>query len=286
MDRSETEKKIMELQQSPLYAQYIKSLGWTVATVDGINIFIRPIPFMGGLAKIQRPQHLPETKKLIPLLKNFHIRTLAVEATETTNQQKFSRWCQELRPFVHIGTSPFLPTKTIIVDVIPSETEIFQNFTEAKRRAVRRAEKNGVTVITSNDIEQLIQIKNKSAGFLGFITTHGARELWNVSGPTHATTLLAYSQKNHLIGGIFLLFWNKTAYYWIAGATKEGKKIFAPTLLVWEALKLAKQKGARQLDFLGVWDERMPKQNTSWQGFTKFKEGFGGKIIYYPLSSQ
>jgi len=60
--------------------------------------------------------------------------------------------------------------------------------------------------------------------------------------------------------------------------------LFAPTLLVWEALKLAKNRGAKQFDFVGVWDERIPNKFHEWKGFTKFKEGFGGAAQYYPLT--
>ena len=68
------------------------------------------------------------------------------------------------------------------------------------------------------------------------------------------------------------------------GATKEGKKLFAPPLLVWEALKVSKQRKMKRFDFVGVWDERLPRGNDSWKGFTKFKEGFGGNQVHYPIA--
>jgi len=52
---------------------------------------------------------------------------------------------------------------------------------------------------------------------------------------------------------------------------------------VWEALKLSRKKGCTQFDFVGVFDERIQNQFQSWKGFTKFKKGFGGKEIYYPI---
>jgi lipid II:glycine glycyltransferase (peptidoglycan interpeptide bridge formation enzyme) len=39
----------------------------------------------------------------------------------------------------------------------------------------------------------------------------------------------------------------------------------------------------KQFDFVGVWDERKADQHHDWLGFTKFKEGFGGRTFYYPL---
>jgi len=117
---------------------------------------------------------------------------------------------------------------------------------------------------------------------LGFITTYGVDKFWAVMYPKYSTIVLAYHE-NKVVGGILVMYWNTIAYYWIAGATHEGKKLFAPTLLVWEALKLAKKHGSMQFDFLGVWDERMPTEHHDWQGFTRFKEGFGGTTLYYPI---
>jgi len=298
----------MELQQSPLYIQYIKTLGWQVLTIDHTNIFIRNIPFSGVVAKIQRPSTLPSIDKLVLLFKEHHVRTIIAEASKKQNPQKFSLWCQALKKHFKISSTPYIPTKTILIDLTPSETEIFNRFTEAKRRAVRRAQKNNLIIKESNSIDDLIKIKNTSAGFLGFLTTFGIKKLWPIFGPKNGAILLAYrspvivseawrsllSKKiasplarndTDIVGGVLLLFWENIAYYWIAGATREGKKLFAPTLLVWEALKLSKIRGAQTFDFVGVWDERLPKQYDAWKGFTKFKEGFGGKTIYYPIAT-
>ncbi len=300
----------MELQQSTLYAEYIKELNWKVVTLDAVNIFIKHIPFYGGLAKIQRPSKLPTINRIVKLLKDHRVKTLAVEPVHTQNQTKYSRWLMKLRKYVKINRDPFIPSKTIIVDLKNTEEEIFRRFSEAKRRAVRRAVKHKVFVKESKDIKDLIQIKNKSSGLFGFITTYGIDKMWNFFAPKHAAILLARSGRviasdrmersnlyrllrrytprndNTIIGGVLLIFWQKTAYYWVAGATKKGKKLFAPTLLVWEALKIAQKRGCTTFDFVGVYDERLPAYSKNWKGFTKFKEGFGGKVIYYPLSIQ
>lgn len=269
----------MNLQQSELYRTYIEKLNWKIILCDGTYIFIKRIPLMRGLAKLQRTTKLPEPDKLLQLLKQHKIKALAVEPETTVSQKAFDAWIAHIRPHVRINTSAYLPTKTLIVDLKPKEEDIFRQFTEAKRRAVRRAIKYGIKVKESTDIQRFIRVKNKSAGFLGFITTYGAKELWDTFSPDHASLLLAGT-----LGGIFLLFHNKTAYYWLAGATGEGKKKFAPTLIAWEAIKLAKKRECTAFDFVGVWDERTPKQHTDWLGFTKFKEGFGGAPRYYPVS--
>lgn len=271
-----------EIQQSPLYGAYMTRLKWTVLTIDGVQIFLRKFPITGGMMKIHRPEKLPSPEKLIPEIKKYRIGTLVIEPIALQNQKDLNQWRQKVSSSVKLyrGAS-FLPTKTIYIDLTTKEEDIFRYFSEAKRRAVRRANKCGVTVSESNDIQDFIRIKNKSAGLFGFITTTGVKELWNIFGKKNATILFA-KHKDTVVGGVLLLFENRTAYYWIAGATKQGKKLFAPTLLVWEALKISKKRGCKTFDFVGVWDERTPKQNRDWFGFTKFKSGFGGKTLYYP----
>lgn len=273
----------MEIQQSTYYASYIRSLGWIVHKLDGSYIFIKPFPFIGGLAKIQRVNRLPSIHSLLPILRTYHIRTLAIEPDSSVSQKVFTNWCHRASRHIRLNKDSFIPTKTIRVKLMLPEHDLFSRLSEAKRRAVRRAQKNGVTVIASDDIDTLIRLKNRSAGFLGFITTAGVRNLWNILPQKNRKVLLALDRDKNPIAGILLLFWSRVAYYWIAGALPQGKKMFAPTLLVWEALKQSKLHNCTSLDFIGVWDDRHPDKNHEWKGFTKFKEGFGGEILYYPI---
>ena len=92
--------------------------------------------------------------------------------------------------------------------------------------------------------------------------------------PKNATTLIAYSSEKSSdpIAGVLLVFYNNTSYYWIAGAKREGKKLFAPTLLVYEALKISKKRNMKTFDFVGVFDDRMPNENRAWKGLLNSKK--------------
>src|SRR3989339_1398319 len=175
----------MELQQSPLYQAYIKALHWNVVDVDGSVIFYRNIPLIGTLAKLQRPEHLPYVPKLIMKLKELHVTQLSVEPKEDVVQEDFDRYLIALSKFFRIITSPFIPTKTIVIDISGSTKELFSKFTSAKRRAVRKAEKNNITIVESHEINDLIAIKSKGAGMFGAITTHGIDRLWKLFYPKH-----------------------------------------------------------------------------------------------------
>jgi hypothetical protein len=274
----------MEIQQSKPYAQFIRALGWQVVIHDRQQYFVKKLPFMGGLMKIQRVTRLPDIRTLIPIVREYHISRIAIEPDRRISDASLRAWCKKANAFVHvIRGDHFLPTKTIQVDVMADTETIFHHFSEAKRRAVRRAEKLGITVEVNQNIGQFIKLKNASAGFLGFITTSGQDKLWKQFAPDNADILMAYTKDKKPVAGILLLYWQGVAYYWIAGAIPQGKKLFAPTLLVWHALQQAKMHNSKTLDFVGVWDEREPTKNLEWKGFTKFKEGFGGHELYYPI---
>jgi len=275
----------MEIQQTPAYAAYIQQLGWHVATVDHVTIFYKRIPLVGVLVKIQRPTHLPYLPLLIPFLNSIHATRIAIEPDASLSQELCDVWTRSFLKFYPINLTPFLPTKTICVDLTPSIEDIFHRYESAKQRAVRRAEKHTIAITISHDVTDIIAIKSRSAGMFGSITTHGVTELCRSLGQSHFDILLAMHGST-VVGGVLSLYIDTQAYYWIAGATHKGKQLFAPTLLVHHALLRAKAHGCTSYDFIGVYDERLPKQNTAWRGFTKFKEGFGGKELYYPLMAR
>jgi hypothetical protein len=85
------------------------------------------------------------------------------------------------------------------------------------------------------------------------------------------------NDKTNLAAACLILTSPNMAFYWHNCSNKEGKKLFAPTLCLWTAIKESKKRGLKIFDFEGVWDERYPKLNRGWQGFTRFKLGFIGK---------
>lgn len=290
-ENSDHSYHIMDIRQSPHYAAYMRSLGWKVEKIDKWNAFIKPFPLIGSFIKIQRignPVPWEEIKQLSIKHRAFRI---IIEPYEPI--------LQTLKPSnLQTVSAPFSPTRTIHIDLTPNEEIIFRRFKESTRRAVRRAEKLGITVKESNDIELFARMKTKNLFPVAFFMRNDIKKLWLSFQPNNATILFAYNQIpngnkrtanseqriTNPLAGILLLFYGKTAYYWHAFSTLEGNKLRAPSLLVWEALKVSKKRGCKIFDFEGIYDERFPKQFKNWKGFTRFKKGFGGKKVIYPSS--
>ena len=88
--------------------------------------------------------------------------------------------------------------------------------------------------------------------------------------------LIAYHQNIPL--ATFQLFYFKDTLYYVYGGTSElHRNLMTSNLLMWETIRLGKKLGAKKFD---MWGSLPPdyKQNHPWAGFTKFKQGYGGKF--------
>jgi len=279
-----------DLRQSLEYAKHLEFLGWKIEKINGVYIFIRQFPLIGSIVKIQRPEKAPEIGKMMSLIKKYRPLQIIFEPSQQDSpaerdpapRDETARQLVSKYGFKK-SKSPYLPTKTIHIDLTCSEKKIFSNFSSAKRRAIRKAVKNKVIIKQGKDIENLTALKNTQNGFLGrFLRIDKQfKALWQAFRPQKAVLLLATAPEvQKPVAGLLILFYDQMAYYYQAVSTKQGNQLAAPGLLVWEALKIAKKKGSKVFDFEGIYDSRFPQK--AWHGFTKFKMGFGGEVKEYP----
>jgi lipid II:glycine glycyltransferase (peptidoglycan interpeptide bridge formation enzyme) len=266
-----------DIRQSQQFACFMRSLGWKSEKYKDEYIYLRKFPLFGHFAKMPRTKYANEISQILSFIKAkkvFKFKFAPFVDLDDINSNKYISLLLDSK--LRIENEPFNPTTTIVFDLSKSFDELFDNFSEAKRRAVRRALKNNISIKITDDYNSFINIREKQYSPLGFMMTFEMKSLWESFYPKNARLLLAYD-KNQPVAGILLLFYDNISYYWYASALNKGKKLFAPTLLVYEALKLSQRLGCRIFDFEGVYDERFPKIGKSWKGFTKFKEGFGGE---------
>ena len=148
------------------------------------------------------------------------------------------------------------------------------------RYSIRRSQREGVVVEKSQDIETFVSLHVQTSKRQGFwVSTRDSKSLWN-SLPKENKTILFAKKDGEILAGAFLIFYNEKAYYYQAGSTAKKRELLAPYLVVWESIKLAKEKGCEKFDFEGVVDKRI-KVTKKWKGFTHFKRGFGGYEIEY-----
>jgi len=61
----------MDVRQSPEYARYLELLGWKIKKINSCQIFIRYLPLLGSIIKIQRPEKILHLSKFWDWLKHI-----------------------------------------------------------------------------------------------------------------------------------------------------------------------------------------------------------------------
>ncbi len=251
----------LDIRQVAAYGAYMKRIGWRVEKTQGFQIFIRHLPLLGNFIKIQRPPLNISPSKIEDLAKKY--QAFAVQIS-------------------------YDPGETLHLDLTPPLDHILKQMKKDARYGIRKAKRNKIVVKQSADIESFIKIWHENALRRGFFIPFG-REIKSIyeAFEQKAYLLLSFCSDdlNHQekpLAGALILIHNKIASYFHAASTQEGRKLSAPYLVIFEAIKLAKKKGCQIFDFEGIYDERSPRK--SWRGFTHFKKSFGGKEVEYPRS--
>jgi lipid II:glycine glycyltransferase (peptidoglycan interpeptide bridge formation enzyme) len=264
----------MDVRQFPKYAKYLEFSGWIVeeCKIENVKckIFIKRLPIFGSIIKIQRPEKIP-FEKINNLAKKYHTFAVYIEPPSTNHQSLF------IKHGFRSSSSPFLPTKTIHLDLTQSEGKILAQMAKDARYGIRKAKQEHIKILKVQDLEKFRQFWKKSIGWQRWVPSLKSLQLLKKAFAKNALFLLAPN-----LGGTIILTAGNAAYYYQAFTSKEGRKKFAQYLLVWEAIKKTKKQGCKIFDFEGIYDERFP--NKSWKGFSHFKKSFGGKEVEYPGS--
>ncbi|MEK7168737.1 MAG: hypothetical protein AAB778_01880 [Patescibacteria group bacterium] len=280
-----------DIRQSINYKNYLESQGWIVKRVDNINYFLRKIPILGSVLKVQRPVKL-NFKTIQKLEKKYRVFQTIIEP----NDKKIEARIQNLG--YKLSKSPFLPTKTLHLDLTKNERQIWEGFSKHTRQAIRKSviafgsdemKGSGGFIKKSSSPKKIEKFRNawkKSVNFNRYVPSLESLLNLKKSFPNnHLIFLASHNKFGSIIGGaIFTISSHGVSdyitYYWHGFTNYEGRTSLSQYALLYQGILWAKKNGSRIFDFEGIYDERFP--NKSWLGFTHFKKSFGGTEILYP----
>lgn len=277
-----------DIRQTLKYSCFLKFFKWDyLHPSTGVYYFIRRLPIVGSIIKIEKidPSKI-DFAAIDQLAKKEKTIFVKIEPKTTIAQEP-----EMIKIFSAAGYEkdfwPLSPTSTRVIDLTQTQEEILAGFKPKFRYNLKIANRNKLTVkiifgdklINSAILAKFSEVFNLRASEIKS-GNHSLTELEYLTKSFGRKLALLWTEKNgQMIAGEMILFTNKAAHYWHNGSTCEARKLFAPTLLVAEAVFLAKKMGCRVFDFEGTYDERFINQTRHWQGFTKFKAGFGGEEI-------
>ena len=281
---------MVDIRQSTNYAKYLKSQGWIVERVGGINYFFKKIPFFGSILKIQRPKQIKfATIKILE--KKYRVFQTIIEPNLPLIIPTIFTHNQLLHQGYKLSKSPFLPSKTIHLELTQSKDQIFNNFSKDAKYSIRKGEGLIIKEYSSpKEIELFHTAWKKSVNFNRYVPS--LQSLLNIKKSfPHSKSIFLASHNNtgNIIGGALFtqsshdFGYNKVssyAYYWYGFTNNEGRTSLSQYSLLYSGILWAKKNNCNIFDFEGIYDDRLPQ--SSWLGFTHFKKSFGGTEILYP----
>lgn len=182
-------------------------------------------------------------------------------------------------------TESVQPQETIFLQLDQEPKEMLAKMHPKTRYNISLAIKKGVKIEVSeqeDDLKYFLEL-NKKTSFRQEISTHSERYyqlLWQTLLNHHAGKLYLARHGKEVVAANLILNFGPTSTYLHGASNYQVRNLMAPHLLQWQAIKDAKTAGFLFYDFWGVApsDGSKPK----WDGFTRFKEGFGGQREVYP----
>lgn len=260
---------MVDIRQTIQYANYLSKIGWRVERSAEINYFVKKLSLIGSVLKIQRPEEI-RIDKIKKLSKKYKVFRVIIEPKDTLNLKLLHTNGFKL------SKSPYLPSKTLQLDITKTKESLFKRLKKDARAAIRKNSELQLKAYEAGGIEKFRDIWKGVVGAKRYVPPL-----------SHLKALKTTFKKNSLFitgkdgnsGAIFLIG-DKIAYYWQAFSNKEARRLQAQYKIVWKGIFWAKERGAKIFDFEGIYDRRFPDK--SWLGFTHFKESFRGYEVEYP----
>lgn len=173
---------------------------------------------------------------------------------------------------------------TLQLDLSLSEDELLMQMRKNTRSAIRKAQKESITVETStdpNDIREFYDIQLAVAQKQGFVPfsydfLHTQFEVFNED---NQVMLFKAYQEGVLLASAFVLFYNSEAVYHYGVSTPENARLPGSYACQWAAILEAKNRGCSKYNFWGIAPEEAT--NHRFSGVSLFKRGFGGQEVEY-----
>lgn len=160
-----------------------------------------------------------------------------------------------------------------VLNLGKTEEEILTQMRKTTRYLIRHAEKTGVKICESTDVDRFLSLYIQTAKRQEFVPHQGIREEYILFSKAKKAHLFMAQQDNNLLAAsIFIRFGSQFIYHHSASVpSKTGASYF----LQWYAIRFARKLGLRYYNFWGIAPGTTRRH--PWNGITLFKQGFGGE---------
>jgi len=282
------------LLQTSAWGQFKGQFGWSsahlIAESCGAQVLFRKLPLGYSVAYIPKGPVGRHWEQLFPELDTLCQQHKAImlviepDCWEPSFEADFFSHLDGIFTEEHT----IQPRRTILVDLEPEEEQILADMRQKTRYNIRLAEKKGILVSESHDIEAFYAMMQTTGERDGF-AVHQMRyyqEAYATFSPLGQCILLQAIFEDKPVAALMAFACGERAWYFYGASTDQERQRMPTYLLQWEAMRWAKAKGCTTYDLWGVpdFDEahleaHFTEHNDGLWGVYRFKRGFGGQLV-------
>jgi peptidoglycan pentaglycine glycine transferase (the first glycine) len=207
--------------------------------------------------------------------------------------------CEEILPVppgLRRASHSIQPARTICIDLSGSEDEILARMKQKTRYNIRLAERKGVVVHASSDLDAFYRLMQATGARDGFGVHSRAyyQRAYELFAPAGDCALLVAAYQDQPLAALMVFAHGGRAWYFYGASSDDQRERMPTYLLQWQAMLWARQRGCQEYDLWGIPDleeteletQMGAKTNTPsggrmaglW-GVYRFKRGFGGHVL-------
>ncbi len=283
--RKEWNSQVIHPLQSYEWGEFREKTGVKVVRENGIQVTIHKIPHTPWNVGYAPKTPLIDDAMIVTLQKIAREQACICIKCEPKVEKNVEFDESRLKQRGFVMGRPLFTKYNFVLDVTPSEEFLLSNFKQKTRYNIRVAEKRGVVVSIDNSkeaFEKYLDLTEETTSRQGFYahSREYHRKMWEELNPADIAHLLVAKYEGEIITTWVLFKFGDTLYYPYGASTREHREVMANNLVMWEAIKLAKNWNLKYLDMWGaLGPEADPKD--PWYGFHTFKSGYGARRVEY-----
>lgn len=172
------------------------------------------------------------------------------------------------------------PSKTVIIDLGKDENVLLGEMHHKTRYNIKIADRYDLRVSDNGKVEEFWNLLKKTIRRDNF-SSHSKEYYQKLStffqDKSIALKIIEIKLGEKPLAGAMILLHDKVGYYLHGCSDTNGQKYRAPFKLHWSIIKYLKNRGFNNYDLWGINAQK-------WPGVTRFKLGWGGRVIERPGS--
>jgi lipid II:glycine glycyltransferase (peptidoglycan interpeptide bridge formation enzyme) len=206
-------------------------------------------------------------------------------AAPVASQNAFTAIRKFLEEHHAVPGRPLFTRYTFQLDLRPSEDELLNAMKPKTRYNIHLAERKEVKIYedtTEQGIGEYLEILKETTRRQGFYAHNEKyfRAMWDALKDTGMMHIFkaVYQDKTIVVWIVFIF--NGVMYYPYGASSSAYREVMASNLMMWKVIQYGKSQGCHLFD---MWGSLGPNADptSSWFGFHKFKEGYGGTLTEF-----